>query len=254
MTYIHNINPIAISFGGINIYWYGIIYFLGFLATYLYLREVAKRELVDGFGADEALGLLLWLGIGGLIFARIFDVLVYYPENWRYIYAFWQGGMSFHGGLIGGFGSAYAYCKIKKLDFDVLSDLIVFPYTLILGIGRIGNFINGELYGIPTSVWYGVKFKGVEGFRHPSQLYEAGKNFFMFIVLYFQKGMMFPDGSKIWNKGSLFWTFITMYGVLRFFITFYRESTTLLFGLGIGQWLSLVMIPIGLYMLWRKNK
>jgi len=178
----------------------------------------------------------------GWLFEIIFYNPVYYFTYPLKMIAIWQGGLSFHGGLAGAFLAAYYFCKKRKIQFLELADIIVIPTALALALGRIGNFLNGELYGRITSLPWGVKFQNAEGFRHPSQLYESLKNGIIFITLWKVK--------EIKRKpGFLFSIFLIMYGTLRFFVEFVREPEVMVSFLTMGQVLSIPMILIGIYLL-----
>ncbi len=188
----------------------------------------------------------LYIAVGLLLGARIFYFLFYnfalFLQEPLQIFKIWEGGMSFHGALIGILVAGILFCKKYKKEFYSIADLVVLPAVLALGFGRIANFINGELYGRMTSLPWAVDFgDGIA--RHPSQLYEAAKNFVIFGVLWILK-------DKDLKKGTLFWTFITLYGVFRFFIEFVREPDPqvgfILFNtLTMGQILTGIMAIVG---------
>ncbi len=161
----------------------------------------------------------------------------------------WQGGMSFHGGLIGAVVAGLIFCRKYKVKFYKLADFLMLPLAFFLFIGRIANFINGELVGIKTNVPWCVVFKDYDGCRHPSQLYEALKNLVIFFTLFFLYT------KKKLKDGIVFWGFVLMYGVLRFIVTFWRESIRL-FGLSMGQYLNILMVIVSVIFLYRitRNK
>ncbi|MEA3378446.1 MAG: prolipoprotein diacylglyceryl transferase [Nanoarchaeota archaeon] len=256
MVFYHNINPVILGFGHLQIRYYGLIYVIAIIISYLMLKYFSRKKLLrikEKYLAD----LLLYLVIGALVFARIFYILFYnfnfYLLNPLNILFFWEGGLSFHGGLIGALLGSYLFWRKRRFDFWNFADYAVIPLAIGLGLGRIGNFINGELYGRITSLFLGVKFPGAEGFRHPSQLYESFKNFIIFFILFFVKDNKLP-------KGFLFWLFVTLYGTFRFFIEFFRAPDSQLgfifWQFTLGQLFCLVMIIIGVLMiagLIRKN-
>ena len=182
----------------------------------------------------------------------------YYLKNLPEIIALWHGGLSFHGGLLGAIVSGYLFSKKRKMDFLELADILVIPVALALALGRIGNFINAELYGriadVPWCVDYS-KNKFVEGLpsgcRHPSQIYESMKNLAIFSVLWFIKDKKLP-------KGFMFWSFVTMYGLLRTLVEFFRQPDDQLGFIfqyfTMGQLLSFPLFLVGLFMLWQLNK
>lgn len=250
--FIYTLDPVLVHIGPLEIRYYGLVYALGFLLAMLVLVNLSKKNEIKGFTEEKAYDLTLYLIIFSIIGARLFEELVYnfqsfikYPLQILFV---WEGGMSIHGGLIGGIGAVYYFCKKNKIHFYDIADALMAPLALMLFFGRIANFINGELYGKITNVPWAVKFPGAEGYRHPSQLYEAAKNFFIFWTIIWIKGF------KHIKKGTLFWSFIGLYGILRFLVTFYRESEYYVYGLGIGQWLSLAMVPIASVMLFRLYK
>jgi phosphatidylglycerol:prolipoprotein diacylglycerol transferase len=244
--FYNNINPVLLRLGPFEIRYYGIIYVLGFVIAYFFINYLAReRELK--LSKDDVMDLLFYLIIGTILGARLFEIFVYnleyYMTNPFEIIAIWHGGLSFHGGLIGAVIALSIYCRKKDLKFYDLADICVVPLAFALFLGRIGNFINGELVGRVTNVRWCVKFQNYSGCRHPSQLYESAKNLFMFFVLWNIKG-------KKLKKGVMFWSFVLMYSVLRFFIEFFREPDSqigFIFGLTMGQWLNILMFIIGLY-------
>ena len=247
-----NINPVLVELGPVQIRYYGLVYALGFLLAFYILLRLARGKKIKHFDEDQAYDITLLLILGSILGARLFFELVYNFKDfiarpWEFFY-FWHGGMSIHGGIIGGVLATYYFCKRKKIEFYDLADIIVIPLALMLGFGRIANFINGELVGTITNVPWAVKFPGYPGYRHPSQLYEAAKNFFIFGVLLWMRSL------KRLKRGTIFWSFIGLYGILRFLVTFYRVQDYYIFGIGIGQWLSLAMVPIAAVMLYRIYK
>ena len=247
--FIHNIDPVFLRIGFLEIRYYGIIFAFGFLLTYLFLKHLSKQRNLE-FDLDN---FLLYQFIGVLVGARFFEVFIYnfslYSSDIFSWFAIWNGGLSFHGGLIGSIIATLIFCKKYKLDFYKIADITVIPVALALALGRIANFINSELYGRITSVPWAVKFQNAEGFRHPSQIYESMKNFFIFFILWFIKDKKLPNGF-------MFWSFIFLYSTLRFSIEFFREPTRhgLIYGLTFGQLLNIPLIIIGLYFLIKYRK
>ncbi|MBR9676525.1 prolipoprotein diacylglyceryl transferase [Candidatus Woesearchaeota archaeon] len=248
--FVHTIDPVAFSIGPLQVYWYGIIWALSFLITYFFFKTLAKNKKLE-ITIDDIDSFFLWLILGIVLGARLIYVLVYNPifyfNNPLQVFAVYNGGLSFHGGMLGAVFVGWKFSKKHKLKFYQLADLLVIPLALVLGLGRIGNFINGELYGIITSVPWAFKFSGVDGFRHPSQLYESAKNFLIFGVLYSLKDKKFKDGT-------LFWLFIMMYGLLRFSIEFFRVPDYLFLGFSPGQWLSAAMFIAAITYFIKNNK
>ncbi len=248
--FYHNINPTLLSIGPFEIRYYGIIFLIGFVIAYFLIGYLAKERKIE-LKKDDVADLMFYILIGVIIGSRLFYILFYnlkfYLMNPLKIFALWLGGLSFHGGLVGAAIAIFVFCKKKNINFYELADIVVIPLALGLGLGRIGNFLNGELVGRITNVPWAVKFKEYDGFRHPSQLYESLKNFFMFFVLFFIR-------NKELKKGFLFWLFVIMYSVLRFFIEFFRAPDPQLgfiFGLTMGQILNIVMFSVGIYFISR---
>ena len=251
--FVNNLSPVLAKLGPLEIRYYGLMYVLGFLFIYLMLRYLSREKKLE-LSKDEITDLMSYLIIGVIVFARLFYVLFYnlsyYLSEPFEIIAVWEGGLSFHGGLIGAVIVGLWYCREKKLEFYDLADFFVIPLGIALFLGRIGNFINGELYGRITTLPWGVKFNGVEGYRHPSQLYEAGKNLILFFTQWTLHERQLP-------KGFRFWLFVVMYSSMRFVIEFFREPDIqigFVYGLTLGQWISLVMFVIGLIFFVKVNR
>jgi phosphatidylglycerol:prolipoprotein diacylglycerol transferase len=214
--------------------------------SYWVIGKLLKERNID-LGKDGNLKLVLFITIGILIGSRIGSVLSepsHYISDPLRMFAFWHGGLSFHGGLIGALIAAYFFVRKTRVRFFEIADVVIVPVALALALGRVANFINGEFYGTITTLPWAVKFSGVEGFRHPVQLYEALKNIAIFGVLWQLKGKKLP-------AGFLFWTFVALYGLLRFWLEFYKDLSPLFINLTWGQLWSIPMVLIGSFMLFR---
>lgn len=247
--FYHNINPILVSFGPFEIRYYGIIYALGFILAYFFLRHFIRQKKLK-MSEQELDTYLVYLIIGVVLGARLFEIL-FYNLSWYLAHpaefiAIWHGGLSFHGGLVGAIISTWLFCKKKQLHFLHLADYIVIPAALGLALGRIGNFLNGELPGRITAVPWAVQFPGFDGFRHPSQVYESIKNLIIFSIL-------LVHVKKQHKDGYLFGLFLFWYGLLRFLIEFVREPETMVWFLTMGQALSIPVIILGLYLIMKKS-
>lgn len=257
--FIHNFSPVALSLGPFDIRWYGLMYIIGIGGGWLLGRYRAKQSLrknpanrwtpedVDNLIAFAALGMLLGARLGYVLF---YD-LPYYLHTPLAIFKVWEGGMSFHGGLIGLMSAVFIFARRSKRTFFQVADFIAPLVPLGLMAGRIGNFINGELWGAITTSPFGVVFPdGGPLPRHPSQLYEAGlEGLLLGIVLWVYSGK-YPASGRVSGL------FLAGYGVLRFCIEFVRQPDSqlgyLAFGwLTMGQVLCLPMIALGLYWLLR---
>ncbi|MFN8671732.1 MAG: prolipoprotein diacylglyceryl transferase [Candidatus Sericytochromatia bacterium] len=250
MTIYHNLNENLISIGSFSIKWYGFMYFVAFIiGNYILKTEVKRRNinLTEDDISNFIIYLVLGVILGGKIGYVIFYNLSYYIQNPLGIFS--GRGMSFHGGLIGVIIATFLYSRKKKMDFSIFGDMVALGGALGLGFGRIGNFINGELYGRPVSPDFPLAFifstDPLKLARHPSQLYESiTEGFIMFAVLYFLS-------RKNVKSGTLAGTFLMLYGTFRFFIEFTREPDAqlglLLFNMfSMGQILCFPMIIIGL--------
>ena len=252
--FIHNINPVLLRLGPFEIRYYGLFYVLGFVMAYFIIDYFAKKKKIS-LSKDNIADFLLYIIIGTVLGARVFYVIIYnlpfYLSNPFEIIAVWHGGLSFHGGLTGAVIAAFYFCKRKKIDFYEIADITVIPLALGLALGRIGNFINGELYGRITNVPWAVRFPDAEGFRHPSQIYASFKDFLIFIVLWKLSDKKLP-------KGFIFWLFVAMYSALRFIVEFFRqpdEQLGFIFSfLTMGQILSITMFLTGAYFMYHVYK
>lgn len=255
-----NIDPILLELGPIRVGWYGLMYVFGFIGSYLLVRYQLKKKDF-GITRVEIENLYFYLVLGLMIGARLGYILFYdlrtYLQDPLEMIAIWHGGMSFHGGLIGVLLVGILFSYKNKKSFWRLSDLLIVTAPIGLGLGRIGNFINGELYGRVTTLPWGMIFpKGGPLPRHPSQLYESAlEGGVLFVILWFLK-----DNKRI-PTGGLLALFLFLYGVFRFFVEFFREPDAHLgFILGpftMGQILCSFMILGGmglfLYLHWKKR-
>lgn len=259
--FYHNISPVLIEVSHIQIRYYGLFYAIGFIISYYLISYLAKMR---GFwlNKDDVADFLMYEIIGVVFGARIIYVLVYNPlfyfQNPFEIIALWHGGLSFHGGLFGAIIASYLFCKKKKIEFYDLADIAVIPVALGLALGRIGNFMNAELYGRVTNVSWCIDYSRNQfiqnlpsGCRHPSQIYSSIKNLTIFAVLWSVKDKKLP-------KGFMFWTFIALYGLFRTIAEFFRqpdEQIGFIFKyFTTGQLLSFPMFILGLYMIFKLKK
>ncbi|HEX4928600.1 MAG TPA: prolipoprotein diacylglyceryl transferase [Burkholderiales bacterium] len=237
-------NPVAIQLGPLAVRWYGLMYLLGFgLAWWLGLRRIAAgRAPIDRRQFDD---LIFYAVLGVILGGRLGYVLFYKPDYYAAhpleIPAVWQGGMSFHGGLLGVMAAMWLAARRHKLDFLRLMDFIAPLCPLGIAAGRMGNFINGELWGRPTDLPWGMVFRGAGPLpRHPSELYEfALEGLALFALLWW-----FSSTPRA--RGQVSAMFLIGYGVLRFVAEFAREPDSFLgflaLGMTMGQWLCVPMI------------
>lgn len=251
-----DIDPVLLHIGPLQLRWYGLMYVLGFTASYLLVRYQLKRrsfpQLQDNF---ENLNIALIVSM--IIGARLGYVLFYNPGYYLShpleIAATWSGGMSFHGGAIGLFVGGWWYCRKKKIPFFRTADTYIITMPIGLGLGRVGNFINGELFGRPSELPWAMVFPGGGALsRNPSQLYEAFfEGLVLFILLWSLRSKPY-QGHRLWPHGSLLALFFMGYGILRFFIEYTREPDAQIGLIGpfsMGQILCSLMVAAGL-LLW----
>jgi len=256
LTYPH-IDPVLIHLGPLKIRWYGLMYVLGFISCYFLVRKQIRdfnyQQLAVHF-ENLNIVLIIALIIGGRLGYVLFYNLPYYLKNPLEIPATWSGGMSFHGATAGLIIAGMIFCRLKKINFWKAADIYVVTIPIGLGLGRIGNFINGELFGKATEMPWGMIFPGGGPFaRHPSQLYEALlEGIVLFILLWLNRTKPWQS-RKYWPHGSLLSLFLIGYGVFRFFVEFFREPDPqigmILDLISMGQLLSSVMI-VGGTILW----
>jgi phosphatidylglycerol---prolipoprotein diacylglyceryl transferase len=241
------INPVLFGIGPIQVRWYGIMYIVGFLATYLLIQkqERARQVGLVGTVAQDmvfylAVGLIIGARLGYIIFYQYNDYMLYIKHPLEII-ATWHGGMSFHGGFAGAIIAGWMFSRRKKIPFAVLTDCVAVTAPIGLGLGRIGNFINGELVGRPSNLPWAMIFPdGGPIPRHPSQLYNAlVEGLLLFILLWNLRQRGFRDGMM-----GVF--FLLFYGIFRFCLEFFREPDPqvgyLLGFFTMGQLLCLAMI------------
>lgn len=251
-----DINPEIIRIGPFAVRWYGLMYLLGFASSYLLVRYQIKKkgfklkkDFVEALYSYLILGLILGARLGYVIFYN----LSYYIQHPLEIFAIWHGGMSFHGGLIGSVIAGILFCRKLKVDAWQIADLIIVTAPIGIGLGRLGNFINGELYGRVTDVPWAMIFPtGGQLPRHPSQLYEFFlEGVVLFIILWLLK-------DKTLKTGVLFSLFMIFYGTFRFFVEFFREPDVQVgFILGVftmGQMLSAAMVFLGIGIIYLRRR
>lgn len=248
----HMLDPVAISAGPITIYWYGLAYVVGALLTAVVMYRTQRRWGFD-ITIDDLTSVVVGAVFGLIIGARLFYV-VFYGDGYYWthpleIFATNEGGMSFHGGLVGGILGGIIVCRMYKLDAWTIADLAVIGAPLALCLGRCANFVNGELWGKPTDLPWGVVFGGTAGDmpRHPSQLYEALLEGVLIFAVLFMLSRRLPPRPR----GTFLGVFLIMYGCCRFAIEFVRQPDVqlgYLWGgwLTMGQLLSVPLVLVGI--------
>lgn len=269
MIIFPDIKPYILKFNlgsfPIEVRYYGLLYILSFIIGYIFVkRNLHYRDIK--LDKEKYSDLIFYIALGVIIGGRVGYMLFYaFPEfirNPLTIFQVWTGGMSFHGGLLGVVIAGYIFVRRQKISFLATAD-VAMPWVAVgLGLGRLGNFINAELYGTPTSLPWGVVFPGEKIARHPSQIYEMLlEGILMFFILQYM-----VKHTK--QEGLVFWSFFILYGVARFLVEFIRLPDNiaslypngLLYGflpISQGQMLSSLMIIagiIGLIYVKRDNK
>ncbi|MGZ8154347.1 MAG: prolipoprotein diacylglyceryl transferase [Burkholderiales bacterium] len=245
-------DPVAVQIGPLAVRWYGLMYLVGFALLWAAGRYRIKTRPDSVWTAkdlDDALfygilGTILGGRLGYVLFYKLGD---YLAEPWRIFYV-WEGGMSFHGGMIGVILALWLFARSRRQDWLRVTDFIAPLVPLGLAAGRLGNFINAELWGRPTDVPWAMVFPNVDALpRHPSQLYEfALEGVALFVLLWW-------FSSKPRPRGAISGLFLIGYGVFRFAVEFTRQPDSFLgllaLGLSMGQWLSIPMIALGVAMM-----
>lgn len=249
-----SIDPVLAHLGPFQIRWYGLMYVLGFTASYFLvqkqIRDYQYKELMPHF---ENLNLLLIVSVllGGRLGYVLFYNFSFYLKNPLDILATWHGGMSFHGACITLLLTGYLFCRYKKINFWKSADIYICTIPIGLGLGRIGNFINGELWGRQTNLAWGVVFPGGGAIpRHPSQLYEALlEGCVLFLILWSCRNKPWQKLPS-WPHGSITALFLVCYGIFRTLIENFREpdhQIGFIWGVfTMGQILSGIMIAAGI--------
>jgi len=241
------IDPIIFQIGPLAVRWYGMMYLLGFIISYFIIGHLSRRRSL-GIDHDGVSDLLFYAALGVILGGRLgytlFYKFSYYLSHPLEILAIWEGGMSFHGGLLGVVVSVMLFCKRRQLSVLLTGDILVTAAAVGLGLGRVGNFINGELWGRVTDVPWGMVFPQAGPLpRHPSQLYEAFlEGLVLFVVLWLLH-------RKNPRPGIPFFSFFLLYGLFRFVVEFFRQPDQhlgfLWAGATMGQLLSLPMVLVG---------
>jgi len=253
--FINNFDPVAFDFFSFQIRWYSVAYILGIIFGWAYCKKKLIKDtkilvLFDDLIAYIIVGII----IGGRLGYVLFYNFKYYLENISEIFMVWNGGMSFHGGLIGTILATLWFSKKNKINTYIFLDLISLVAPIGIFFGRIANFINSELYGKETDVLWSVKFLAVDNIsRHPSQIYEAiFEGIVLFILLNY---ILKKNISNI--PGVISSLFLIFYSIFRFLIEFFRvpdqQIGYIIFNLSLGQLISIIFFIFGIYLFFKKN-
>ncbi len=253
---IHDFDPILIDLGVFQIRWYSLAYIFGILAGWIYGRVIIGRQIFNKSqnnylkNFDDLVGyIIIGVIVGGRLGYVIFYDPIFYLQNIIEIFKLWNGGMSFHGGFVGVIVAIYIFSNLKKLNYKIYFDTICCVAPIGLFLGRIANFINGELYGVPTEKPWGIIFPKIDNLmRHPSQIYEAFlEGIVLFIIL------NFLAIKKTIGKGLISSLFLILYGTFRAICEQFREPDKhmgyIFEYFSMGSILSVIMIVFGLIFL-----
>lgn len=247
----HDFDPFIIHFwGNFGIRWYALAYILGFLLVRWYLIRAARNGEIRNLTPERVDDYVQWAFLGALLGARFFHVFVFEFRHYGFDplawVAVWRGGLSFHGGLTGVAVVTFLFCRRYQVSFHAIADRTVIPIALALGYGRIANLINGEMYGTlydgPFCIDYSQSrflARPPEGCRHPTQLYQLAKNWLLALTLWLMLRRWRPP------EGVVFWSFVGLYGFVRFWLMFIREEERVWLGLTQSQIFSGLMAIVG---------
>jgi len=254
--FINNFDPVAFQIISFEIRWYSLAYIAGIIIGWMLCKKIfiQKSDINEKFD-DYVTYLVIGIIIGGRLGYIIFYNFNYYINNLFDIFKVWEGGMSFHGGLIGIIVASILFSKKNNQDSFLYMDLVSLVAPIGIFFGRLANFINSELYGTPTDIPWAVTFIQVDNLsRHPSQLYEAIlEGIILFIIL-----MYFKNKDYLKKPGLISGLFLIFYSIFRFFIEFVRvpdeQLGHLIFELSMGQIISLIFFVIGIILFYLKNE
>ena len=252
--FINNFDPVAIQIFSLELRWYSLAYIGGIVFGWILGKKFLSKdsELNEKFD-DYLTYLIIGIIVGGRLGYILFYNFSYYLDNPFETLKIWQGGMSFHGGLLGVIAASLIFAKKNKINPFQFLDIVSIVAPIGIFFGRIANFINSELYGIETNLPWGVKFIKIDDlYRHPSQLYEAiFEGLIIFIILLYLKK---KDFLKL--PGLISGLFLVFYSFFRFFIEFFRlpdeQLGYLFFNLTMGQIISLLFFLVGFYLVFKK--
>jgi phosphatidylglycerol---prolipoprotein diacylglyceryl transferase len=254
--FINNFDPVAFNILSLEIRWYSLAYILGIIIGWSLCKKIfIKNSDISEKFDDYITFLIIGIILGGRLGYIIFYNFNYYSHNILDIFKIWQGGMSFHGGLLGIILSSIIFAKKNNQDPLEYMDLVSLVAPIGIFFGRLANFINSELYGKTTEVLWSVTFTKVDNLpRHPSQLYEAFlEGAILFLIL-----MYFRKKNYLTKPGLISGLFLIFYSIFRFFVEFFRvpdeQLGYLILNLSMGQIISLIFVTIGTILFYIKNE
>ncbi len=254
--FINNFDPVAIEIFSIEIRWYSLAYILGILIGWYLSKKIFIKNDEINRKFDDYIGyIIIGIILGGRLGYVLFYNLNYYSNNILDILKIWEGGMSFHGGLIGVIIASILFTKKNNDDVFKYLDIVALVAPIGILFGRIANFINSELYGHESSVPWAVQFIKIDNlYRHPSQLYEAFlEGFILFLIL-----LIFWKKKYLEKTGIISALFLIIYSIFRFIVEFFRvpdeQIGYFIFNLTMGQIISLIFFIFGLFLFLIKNE
>jgi phosphatidylglycerol---prolipoprotein diacylglyceryl transferase len=254
--FINNFDPVAFQILSLEIRWYSLAYIMGIIIGWSLCKKIfIKNSDISEKFDDYITYLIVGIILGGRLGYVIFYNFNYFSHNILDIFKIWQGGMSFHGGLLGIIFSSIIFAKKNNQDPLEYMDLVSLVAPIGIFFGRLANFINSELYGKTTEVLWSVIFTKVDNFpRHPSQLYEAVlEGAILFLIL-----MFFRKKNYLTKPGLISGLFLIFYSIFRFFVEFFRvpdeQLGYLILNLSTGQIISLIFLTIGTILFYIKNE
>ena len=253
--FINNFDPVAIQIFSIEIRWYSLAYIFGILIGWLYCKKILiKDKNISKLFDDLISYLIIGIILGGRLGYVIFYNLEYFSNNPIEILMIWQGGMSFHGGLLGVLAATIIYAKKHNVNKFIFLDLIAGSAPIGIFLGRVANFLNSELYGRETDILWSVIFTRIDNItRHPSQIYEALlEGVILFFILFF-----FIKKNYLLKPGLISSLFLIFYSLFRFLVEFFRvpdeQIGFIYLNLTIGQIISLIFLSFGFYLFFIKK-
>ena len=254
--FINNFDPVAFQIMSFEIRWYSLAYILGIIIGWILCKKILiKNPDINQKFDDYITFIIIGIILGGRLGYVLFYNLNYYTSNIVDIFKIWQGGMSFHGGLLGIIIASILFAKKNNQDTFIYTDLVSLVAPIGIFFGRLANFVNSELYGKVTDVPWAVTFIQVDNLsRHPSQLYEAiFEGIILFVLL-----LYFRNKNYLERPGLISGLFLIFYSIFRFCIEFFRvpdeQIGYLIFNLSMGQIISLIFIIIGTILFYFKNE
>ena len=246
MTFFNGIDPVLAELGEVRLWWYGLAYAVGLLTVDLWVWF--RRERL-GFEVRDVAEFSLLFAAGVLLGGRIFDVVLYewfyYEDHVWQIPRLWEGGMATHGVLLGAVVGTLVFCRMRGKSFLAVADEVVIPGAVLMALGRMGNHINGEVYGSISGVAWAMEFPYAEGCRHPVALYDGIKNLLLVPILLGVRSINLRRNGYL-PRGLLLGSFVLWYGLLRVLVDVFREYDSYWLGVGRGQYFNLIMAAAGL--------